>query len=334
MGGDTRVKPRAGGVSDPSSAPTLPAPSPGEWAISVGLFLLTLVSTLTAGALLQGTDPLSLQFRPVAGIPFWWPGGVDMVGLLQGAGFALPFLLILVVHEWAHRVMARRHGVRASLPYLIPFPPHVSVVGTLGGFIRLRSAIPHRRALLDIGLSGPVSSLLLSIPILAVGLLLSTPSDAPTRTGLPFIIFFADIPIRLGEPLLVKAVLWILPGVGGGDVALHLHPLAFAGWLGLMLTFLNLLPLARLDGGHILHALDPPRQRWWARATVVVFVTMGFIWVGWWLWAALMVVLGRSRSLPDAPSDPGPEPGPLRRGLAWTVMIGLLALLPPVPVSF
>lgn len=296
------------------------------------LFLLTSLSVLVAGALLRGTDPLGLEFRLMRGIPFWWPTRFDGRAAFQGLPFAVPFLAILLAHEWAHRTVARLHGIRASLPFFIPAPPHLSVVGTLGAFIRLRSRVPSRKALLDVGLSGPLASLVLSLPVLGLGLFLSGPSEVAARANLPFVVHFQEIPIRLGEPLLVGAVARLVaPDTGGA--ALELHALAFAGWLGLMLTFLNLLPLARLDGGHILHALDPARQRWWARATVGVFLGLGFIWTGWWVWAGVMVLLGRGRPLPrDAvPAEPAPSQG--RRFLAWGMLAGILLLLPPVPVG-
>jgi Zn-dependent protease len=304
-----------------------------ERGLSVLLFLLTLLSTLTAGALLRGVDPLGLELQPVLGTTLWWPTRLAVGELVEGAAFALPFMAILFLHEWGHRMAAGRHGVRTSPPFLIPFPPHVSVVGTLGGFIRMRSPVPSRRALLDIGLAGPLVSLILSLPILALGILLSAPAEVEARQHLPFLIVFQEIQIRLGEPLLVQGMLKILP-VEAGGAALHLHPLAFAGWLGLMLTFLNLLPLARLDGGHILHALHPGRQRWWARATVGIFLAMGFIWPGWWAWAALMFVMGRGRPLPtdSVPAEPAPTGG--WRWVAWGVMVSVLLLLPPIPISF
>lgn len=296
------------------------------------LFALTGFSTLLAGALLRGGDPLAVEFGVRGGIPFWWPTTLELDLLLSGWPFAAAFMGILLAHEWAHRVAAARHGVPTSLPFFIPFPPHVSVIGTLGAFIRLRGQVPHRKALLDVGLAGPIASLLLSVPVLAVGLVLSTPSEVPVREGLPFFILFHEMPIRLGEPLLVQAMNAILP-IEGGDGALLLHPLAFAGWLGLMLTFLNLLPLARLDGGHILHALDPARQRWWTGATVLVFLTLGFIWAGWWVWALVMALLGRSRPLPPGAVGREPLPSPARRRVAWAVLVMVPFLLPPVPVA-
>lgn len=304
-----------------------------ERGLSVLLFFLTLLSTLTAGALLQGLDPLGVERQSFLGWAFWLPTRFRMEEMLAGFPFAGPFMAILFFHEWAHRVAARGHGVRTSPPFLIPFPPHLSVVGTLGGFIRMRSPVPSRRALLDIGLSGPLVSLLLSVPLLALGLLFSVPSEVAAREHLPFVIVFQEIQIRLGEPLLIQGMLALLP-IDPGEAALHLHPLAFAGWLGLMLTFLNLLPLARLDGGHILHALHPGRQRWWSRATVVIFLVMGFVWAGWWAWAGLMFFMGRGRPLPPDAIPSVPEPQGARRWLAWGVMVSVLLLLPPVPISF
>lgn len=323
--------------SRPGESPDPPADPPRDpwwemW-VSALLILLTIGTTLTSGALLQGIDPWGLESRTLSGIPLWWPTRVSLSQLLSGASFSFPFMAILLLHEWSHRIAARRYGVRASLPFLIPFPAHVSVVGTLGGFIRLRSAIPSRRALLDVGLSGPLASLLLSVPILALGLLLSVPSELPVREGLPFVILFQDIPIRLGEPMLTQGLMALLP-VETEGAALHLHPLAFAGWLGLILTFLNLLPLGQLDGGHILYALHPGRQRWWSRATVGIFLVLGFLWAGWWAWAVVMLVLGRGRALPPDAVDAEPAPDPWRRGLAWIVMASLLLLLPPIPISF
>jgi Zn-dependent protease len=300
--------------------------------LAAPLFLATLFSVLVAGALLGGVDPLAVEFRFLGGIPFWWPSGFDPGAILSGAAFALPFLAILGAHEWAHRAAARVHGVRVSLPFFIPFPPHLSVVGTLGAFIRIRSRVPSRQALLDIGLSGPLASFLLSLPALGAGLALSAPSQFGGRANLPFLIQFQEVPIRLGEPLVVRGIAWIFAPEAGG-AALHLHPLAFAGWLGLVLTFLNLLPLARLDGGHILHALDPARQRWWARATVGIFLALGFVWTGWWVWAGVMAFLGRGRPLPHDLVPPDPPPSRARRVLAWCAMSGILLLLPPVPVG-
>lgn len=301
--------------------------------LGIGLLALTLLSTLTAGALLAGVDPFGIKFRTVAGIPFWWPTGFSASGLAHGVPFALPFVGILYAHEWGHRWAARRHGIVAGVPLLIPFPPHVSVVGTLGGLVRLHTPIPHRRALLDVGLSGPLISLVLSVISLAAGLLLSTGADVPAREGLPFLIRFQDIPIRLGEPLLVQGLMAVLP-VSAEGAALHLHPLAFAGWVGLVLTFLNLLPLGQLDGGQILYALHPGRQRWWSRATVGVFLVLGFMWPGWWAWGVISFLMGRNRAIPLEAMPADPAPSGWRRVVAWLVMGSLVFLLPPIPVSF
>ena len=322
--------PRVGEASD-----TPVPPLRSGWAervISGTLLVATLLSTMVAGALLQGNDPLGLAPASVGALPIWVPTGLDLGALLGGTSFALPFLLILLGHEWAHRIAAARHGIRTTLPYCIPFPPHISVVGSLGAFIRIRSPVPSRRALLDVGVSGPLASLALAIPILAVGLILSVPAGIPAPTGLPFVIHFQDVTIRLGQPLLVRGIAWSL-GLEGGTEALLLHPLAFAGWLGLMLTLLNLLPLARLDGGHILHALHPARAGWGAVGIVVAFLLLGFVWRGWWAWAAVMVLLGRSRPLPPGFLPPSAPPGRARRRVAYCALGSIVLLLPPIPVG-
>lgn len=332
----SRLQAACGGDSGDEGGPVAPGPPRGpSWAeigTSGALLAATLFSTSVAGALLQGTDPLGVGATSDGGLSAWMPTGLDLRVLLGGTTFALPFLVILLAHEWAHRIAAARHGIRTTLPYCIPFPPHISVIGSLGAFIRIRSPVPSRQALLEVGVAGPLASLTLSVPILAVGLALSSPAEIPARAGLPFVVLFQDVTIRLGEPLLVQGVTMLL-GVGVGREAVLLHPLAFAGWLGLMLTFLNLLPLARLDGGHILHALDPSRARWGAVATVVAFLMLGFVWRGWWAWAAVMVLLGRSRPLPRdfIPPSAAPETG--RRRMAWGALGSILLLLPPVPVG-
>lgn len=320
-------------MSRASNAPVFP-PRSGWWerVISGTLLVTTLFSTMAAGALLQGTDPLGLAPAWVGALLIWVPTGLDVGALLGGTSFALPFLLILLGHEWAHRIAAARHGIRTTLPYCIPFLPHISVIGSLGAFIRIRSPVPSRRALLDIGVAGPLASLALSIPILGVGLALSAPTEIPAQTGLPFVIHFQDVTIRLGQPLLLQGMT-SFPGLGTEGEALLLHPLAFAGWLGLMLTFLNLLPLARLDGGHILHALHPSRAGWGAVGTVAAFLLLGFVWRGWWAWAAVMVLLGRSRPLPRDFLPPSARPGRGRRRLAWCALGSIVLLLPPIPVG-
>jgi membrane-associated protease RseP (regulator of RpoE activity) len=175
----------------------------------------------------------------------------------MGASFAFPFLGVLMAHEMGHWAAARAHRVRASLPYFIPFPPYFSVIGTIGAFIRLRGPIVRRSVLFDIGSSGPFASFLCSLPLLAAGLALSEVAPGRADVRSPFVVFFLDQPVWLGNGLLTHAMALLLGPGPVGESPIHLHPFALVGWLGLFVTTLNLLPLGQLDGGHVLHALDP-----------------------------------------------------------------------------
>ena len=167
-----------------------------------------------------------------------------------GAMFAAGLLSILTAHEFGHYFAARWYGVPVSLPYFIPFP--FSLFGTLGAFIRMSPRIPHRRALFDIAAAGPLAGLVLAIPFSYVGITLSA---MVRKDALPGNV------ITLGEPLLFQGLGWLAHGSLGENVDLLLHPLAFAGWAGMFVTALNLLPIGQLDGGHISHSLLGFRSR-------------------------------------------------------------------------
>ena len=167
-----------------------------------------------------------------------------------GALFSAGLLSILTAHEFGHYFAARRYQVPVTLPYFIPFP--FSLFGTLGAFIRMSPRIPHRRALFDIAAAGPLAGLVIAIPLSYVGIHLSA---IIRKDALPGNV------ITLGEPLLFQGLGWLAHGSLGKDVDLLLHPLAFAGWAGMFVTALNLLPIGQLDGGHISHSLFGSRSR-------------------------------------------------------------------------
>src|SRR3990167_5325682 len=167
-----------------------------------------------------------------------------------GALFAAGLLSILTAHEFGHYFAARRYGVPVILPYFIPFP--FSLFGTLGAFIRMSPRIPNRRALFDIAAAGPLAGLVLAIPLSYVGIQLS---QTVYKDALPGNV------ITLGEPFLFQGLGWLAHGSLGANVDLLLHPLAFAGWAGMFVTALNLLPIGQLDGGHISHSLFGFRSR-------------------------------------------------------------------------
>jgi membrane-associated protease RseP (regulator of RpoE activity) len=169
---------------------------------------------------------------------------------VAGPIFSAGLLSILTAHEFGHYFTARRYGVPVSLPYFIPFP--FSLFGTLGAVIRMSPRIPNRRALFDIAAAGPIAGLVLALPLSYIGIL---HSSIVQKASLP-----ADT-ISLGEPLLFQGLEWLAHGSLASNLDIVLHPLAFAGWAGMFVTALNLLPIGQLDGGHITHSLFGSRSR-------------------------------------------------------------------------
>ena len=305
---------------------------PRVW-LHVLLFALTAFTTLMAGALLQGVDPLRARPVPVGPVVLPVPTGLDPWALLNGASFAVPLLAILLVHEMAHYWAARWHGVRVTPPFFLPFPAYYSIVGTLGAFIRIKGPTVRRSVLLDIGVAGPLASFVLSVPILVVGLALSRAAPLSFDAATPFLIRFAGQPIWLGTSPLLHLVAGAV-GQQVGQATLVLHPVAFAGWLGLFVTALNLLPLGQLDGGHILYALTPRRQLAVARLFLLALVPLGWLWWGWWFWALAAVAVSRGRLRHPPLLQEGAPLTPPRRWVAWAAIFVFFLSFAPIPIVF
>lgn len=270
------------------------------------LFLATVLTTLGAGSLLAGANPFA-----------------DPAALVEGVPFAASLLAILGAHELSHYLTSRRHGVRATLPLFIPAP---SLVGTFGAVIRIKSPIPDRRALLEIGVSGPLGGFLVAVPLAVAGLGLSR-----VETGLAVGAGEGGLGIVLGDSLVFKALVRAVLGPLPQDAALLLHPIAFAAWIGFFVTSINLLPVGQLDGGHIAHALLGRRQEWLSRAVVVLLAPLGLLWWGWLLWCGLLLLLGL-RHPPVLFADP-----PLDRKRRIFAAVGALLLaltFTPAPFQF
>lgn len=202
--------------------------------------------------------------------------------LTGGPGYSIPIMLILLGHELGHYFMSRRHGMKATLPFFLPFP--FSPFGTLGAVIRMQSTIPSRRALFDTGAAGPLTSLCLSIPAIVIGLRFSeTVPVSQLREGT----------IRLADPLLFAFIQRLVLGRVTENYDVMLHPIGYAGWVGLFVTALNLLPVGQLDGGHIAYALFGKRSRAVFLITigVMAFITI-FYNPGWLLLLILIIVFG------------------------------------------
>jgi membrane-associated protease RseP (regulator of RpoE activity) len=281
---------------------------------NVVLFALTLLTTTMAGAYMAGVDhPL---LRPA--------------GLLAGLSFSLPLMAILLCHELGHYITARRNKVRVSLPYFIPAPlPSVFFIGTFGAFIRMKSPPRSRRVMFDVGAAGPWAGMVLAVPAVIIGLHYSQILPLDQSAG----------GFELGNSLLFLGLArWIL-GVNPNAVTINLHPIAFAGWIGLFVTTLNLLPVGQLDGGHVVYALFGRRHRAISRLFVAGCVLMVVVpwllgwsfWTGWLLWVVLLIFLGLGH---PAALDTETPLDKRRRVAAW-LTIGLFVItFSPVPISF
>jgi len=303
---------------------------PERWWLHALLGIATLLTTTASGAYFVGHDPFQLTWLTFGPLGFPVPATFLPSELLPGLIFSLPLVGILFGHEMGHYLVARRNGMSVSPPYFIPAPHWINVIGTFGAFIRLRSAVINRRVLLDVGMAGPIVSFLLSIPVAVAGLLMSDPLSALTTTAPSrFVVLFGSQPIWLGNSILFSA----LDGIFAGDgEILLLHPVAFAAWLGLFVTALNLFPLAQLDGGHILYALLGGRQRYFGMAFLAVLVGLGFFWWGWWLWAALTLVLGRGSIRHPSVFDPEVPVTGRRRLVGWFCVVIFLLTFAPIPI--
>lgn len=241
-------------------------------------------------------------------------------GTLQGApwtdalAFACALLTILLTHELAHWWVARRHGFALSLPRFLPFP---SAFGTMGAVISLRSLPRSRTALLEMAVAGPLGGALVAFACLIVALPWGRGVSVPA-SGSTYAVF--------ADPLVVTILGTLTMGAPPDRMAI-LHPVALAGWVGCMLTGINLLPAGQLDGGHIVNAVLPGWGRRVSLAVIALLLVGGwFLWKGWWVWAAMLLLSGAWRSLPV------PEAPPLTTRARVLVVVSLaLAVLTFMP---
>ncbi|MGH7612625.1 MAG: site-2 protease family protein [Gemmatimonadales bacterium] len=296
-----------------------------RWWLHVLLFALTLATTTLAGAVLHGSvivdDTFGLLRGRVTVI-----GGV-VTAITAGLAFAVPLLAMLLAHEMGHYFTARRYQLDVSPPYFIPVPLFPSFIGTMGAFIRLRTVLSDRRQLFDVGLAGPIAGFVVAVPVLLFGLVLSEPLSS--REGIAgMVLLVGRDGYLLGDSLVTLGLRWLVHG----GAAVALHPVAFAGTLGMFVTMINLMPMAQLDGGHILYAAQPRLHRRAALIFWLVVLGLGHWWIGWYLWAALVLLVSRGR-LDHPPLLDAYRPFPTsRRWLLWVA--GVLFLLTFAPVPF
>ena len=299
---------------DPSVQIVVVRPARPRYWLHALLFIATVFSTLVVGAGLQFhflTDQPA--FSSESFFPLIWV--LEQPSrLLLGVPFSATLILILLAHEMGHYLYCKRYGVRATLPFFLPAP---TLIGTLGAFIRIKSPIPSRKALFDIGIAGPIAGFVLAVPALALGMSLSRPLVA-NASNVPF-----------GYPAIFDLLWNLLPHGYLPLGKIYFHPVAVAAWVGMFATALNLLPSGQLDGGHIVYAVAPHYHRWISRLTVLALLPLGvFYWLGWLVWSCILIVLG-----PRHPHVPlYPELGRGRRMLAVVALIMLILTFMPAPL--
>ena len=285
------------------------------------LFLLTLCTCLVAGTQFATAYAQNEAFsfdEFLRSFTLFYKHPLD---LAAGLPFALTLLTILLTHELGHFFACRYHHIRATYPFFVPFP---NLNGTFGAFILIRSPILTNRALFDVGASGPLVGFFFAVPALVYGVL--------HAKLVPGLADPANAEVIYGTPLLLRLLDAVLhPGVSPD--ALLLPPIGRAAWVGLFVTSLNLVPVAQLDGGHILRSLSPRIHRYSSILLPAVLILLGFVgfWDGWYIWGALLLAM---RFLRVAPIY---DPATLDRRRRWGALLALLIFLlsfMPVPFYF
>ncbi len=278
------------------------------------LFIAAIATTTWAGALHQGINLLEEPGRFTAGLPY-----------------SLTLMLILGAHELGHYFAARHHGVNVTLPYFIPVP---FALGTFGAFIRMKSLPPNRKALFDVAVAGPLAGLVFAVPALLIGLgqsqIVEAAGDAAANVG---IMHHHGTGVGSSVLLAFLAKLSLGEAISQGH-QLILHPLAFAGWLGLIVTALNLLPIGQLDGGHIADAMFGIRRS--ASISTVALACLFFlglfVWSGLLMWALIAFFMAGGKGIASANDLIQLDPG--RKALGVVSFVILLLILTPVPHAF
>jgi membrane-associated protease RseP (regulator of RpoE activity) len=256
--------------------------------VHVILFFVTLVTTFISG--------------------FFQGGSIS-----SGISFSAALIFILGTHEMGHFLYGRKYGVNITPPYFIPAPPFISPIGTFGAFIKIKSPISTKRALFDIGIAGPLAGIMAAIPVIIVGIKLSTVVETTSNS--------LDHGLTLGSPLIFSLISDSIIGKIPEGYDLLLHPVAFAGWIGLFVTALNLIPAGQLDGGHIMYSIFS--KKWHQRTSIIIILVLLLFgigtqpiiqyfqshltgttlhnykdififegWAGWLMWAVLLTFMG------------------------------------------
>ncbi|MCX6661634.1 MAG: site-2 protease family protein [Euryarchaeota archaeon] len=274
--------------------------------VNLILLVATVFTTTLAGAL-QWVDIDQVNWINMVSFPYLWQGFIF---------FSVPLMLILGVHEMGHYYASKKHHVDASLPYFIPLPPPF-LLGTFGALISTREPIPNRKALLDIGIAGPLCGFLVAIPISLIGFFLMQQQPLPIPSS--------GANISLVSPLLLQ---WMqsLFSISGNYI---IHPTLFAGWVGIFLTAVNLLPAGQLDGGHIARAILKEKHKYISWMVIFVLAGLSFFYTGWLMFAIIILLFIGTQHQP-----PLNEITPLdtkRKLLGLVILIIFIVSFAPIP---
>lgn len=267
--------------------------------LNIFLFFITLLFTTLAGA---------------------HKGDTLVEVLISGLPYSITIMTILLSHEFGHYFAARHFGVKSTLPYFIPFP---SQFGTMGAVIKIKSPIPNKKALFYIGVMGPLPGFILSLAAVIVGVYLSEIKPLPLpKQDFPLIIF--------GDSLLFKIIVKHIHGNIAQGYDIFLSPYAFAGWIGFLVTAINLIPIGQLDGAHILYALVGKKQLYFGWLAVFSLAVLSFFFYGWILWILItfFFLMVAHPYIPD-----GPELTFKEKIMGWSCMVIFILTFIPVPVE-
>ncbi|HEY9152442.1 MAG TPA: site-2 protease family protein [Anaerolineales bacterium] len=317
--------------------PKKPDPKPTRISINIVLFILTVLSVMLVGAEQQIAPSLPGVMGQIIAI---------FQTMLTGWPYALSLMSILLAHEFGHYFMSRHHKTAATLPYFIPLP--VPPLGTMGAAILMQGTPKNKRVLFDIGVAGPLAGIIVAIPILFYGLSLSHLSVITPVGGMieeegnsllyllaKYIMFGKLLPAPISLHGMTLGLYWLRyfftgQPVPNGATDVFVSSIAFAGWAGLLVTALNLIPAGTLDGGHVIYSWLGDKAAKLFPFIWGLLIILGIFWQGWWLWAFLLLWLGRVHA---EPLDQITQLDSRRRAIAVLVIIIFILTFSPVPFA-
>jgi membrane-associated protease RseP (regulator of RpoE activity) len=285
--------------------------------INLLLFILTIITTSLTGAMLAGYDPFQ-----------------TIEGFFNGIPYAFAVMTILGAHEMGHYLYARKYRIYATLPYFIPFFIPAFNLGTFGAFIKMKSPIPDKKALFDVGVAGPIAGFVMSLFFLILGFSL-LPDFQGVKDYVSRIHEWSatgEGALTLGGSLLFDSLRWLMNKEYLPMYEIYHFPFIFAGWIGMLVTALNLMPIGQLDGGHISYALLGKKAKFVAIIAFIALALLNFYSSNWILWTILILLVVRLKH-PSTMNDRA-ELDIRRKTLAWFSYLIFISCFIPMPIYF